>query len=499
MRLFKKFSLIFLSAFIFVLCPFIFAGCKDENKNTKLYVFATVGGYVQVDNHEEIVEFGDEGSKIFTYKKNDKVRLKAIANDGYHFVKWQFTDALAKDYYSLINNDEIEISVYENEVVVKAQFEIDDVVSNYTVSYPSNTTGYTFTLESGYSTNVVAGGDFKFKVTLWEDYSNSDIVIKANDEVQTPDNNGIYTISNINSNVVIIVEGVELNQTEEPIVPTPTTYQVFTQNSKFIIVPVGQDSCEVEEGGSILFTIQLTDSDKYKFNDTIIVKANGDVLVDDNGKYAINDISQDVEITVEGIELITYKISTQDTKFTIIPVNQTSLEVEKGSSFTFKIEPVSGYKFGDSVVVKANKTVLTLINDEYIVEAIQCDIEITVEGIVEDIKVETYTFALDFEEGVKTLYPELLADMPKNITITISENEKQNSYIASQFTVLDEDGFEISIKDIIDIVEKHYIVSPVSQFMLGEFAFIVVDGDNISINWNVLEIEDLTQSLMIIM
>lgn len=71
--------------------------------------------------------------------------------------------------------------------------------------------------------------------------------------------------------------------------------------------------------------------------------------------------------------------------FTIVPDGAATFEVEDGKSFTFTIQLSAGYKYGETVVVKANGTELTLDNGKYSITSVVEDIEITVQGIEEDV------------------------------------------------------------------------------------------------------------------
>ena len=685
MKGFKKFSLMIFSAVIFVCFALVFAGCKDDDNITKLYVFSTIGGKVQVNDNVEYVEFGDEGSKVFSFEEESTVTLKAIADSGYRFVKWQFTDRLKDKYQDVAYQAELKLLLEDDEVVLKAIFETDGSVATYNVTYPTETTGYSIMLETGYTSTVLANSDFKFRVALWQDYSNSDLVVKVNGEIITHDDKGLYSISNINQNMVITIEGVKLNEVEENPTPEPTIYGVFTQDSRFSIIPVGQDTCQVESGNSFTFAIELKDG--YKYGASVVVKAGGVVLTANNGNYTIQSVTKNTQIVVDGIEVdaplvepTMYDIFTNDTTYTIQPVGQDTFEVESGSSFTFKIVIKDGYKASDDLVVKANNIELTedgdgkytitavtedveisvqgIVEDKqeiepvyytisttdtrftimpkgtnslqvaegdsfvfeivvnngykidgmlivyandmllivnngvYTIEAVTENTQITVEGIVEDkqeeveptyhtistptdalftiqpvnqtglevlegnaftftiqiidsekyefsdsvivkvgddvitangagqytiynvisdivITVEgivektpeiiptTYTFALDFEEGIKEVMPEIVDVISATISFDIVESEKQDSYKASEFMVIDNNQHEMSIQDIIDLVNEAYSLGYVSQFTIGGVEFIGIDGDNITINWDLLTLIDETYPLII--
>ena len=383
MKKIKNISLSIMSILIYICSAVVFAGCNDDDDICKLFVFATTGGYVQVNNSEDYVRFGDEGSK-FIFNEDEKVTLKAVPEDGYDFVKWEYTDDFDELEESFSFKPEISFVIDDNEVVIRAVFALNDSVS-YTILYPTNTIGYTIVPEAGYDTNVVLGGEFKFKVNLEEDYSNSNIIVKVGTKVYAPDINGVYTITNITKDINITVEGVEKNAPDEPEVPQ--TYTIFEEDDKFSIVPVGVSSCIVNSGSSFTFRIELNSG--YKYSDSVVVRANGVIINPTNNQYTINSVTENIEIKLEGIVEIpqTYTISTQDNKFTIIPIGTNSFEVEASTSFTFEIDLKPGYKYGNNVIVKANGTRIIPVNNQYTIISVIEDVEITVEGIEVDTPV----------------------------------------------------------------------------------------------------------------
>ena len=75
------------------------------------------------------------------------------------------------------------------------------------------------------------------------------------------------------------------------------------------------------------------------------------------------------------------------------------------------------------------------------------------------------------------------------------EDNKQSEYNSSQFIVKDENDSELTIKQIIDSIED--VAPQVDKFTISGMSFIVVTGENIIINWSVLELIDSTECLII--
>ena len=117
MKTFKKISLALFSAVMFVCSAIVFAGCGDDKETSKVYVFATEGGSVQVNDNTEYVRFGDEASKVFTFREDETITLKAIPDEGYQFVKWEYTDEMDEKLEYLSTKAEISLVVEDDEIV----------------------------------------------------------------------------------------------------------------------------------------------------------------------------------------------------------------------------------------------------------------------------------------------------------------------------------------------------------------------------------------------
>ena len=65
------------------------------------------------------------------------------------------------------------------------------------------------TIEAVGSTSVKAGDSFSFTVTVKEGYVATNMVVKANGVTLTPNADGRYTISDVRSNVIVTVAGIE--------------------------------------------------------------------------------------------------------------------------------------------------------------------------------------------------------------------------------------------------------------------------------------------------
>lgn len=86
------------------------------------------------------------------------------------------------------------------------------VAASTAVSYSvtlSGGTGYSYTAQNGSASPVAPGGSYSFKVNLAQGYTKgTNFAVKVNGYALSANNNGVYTISNINANQTVTVTGV---------------------------------------------------------------------------------------------------------------------------------------------------------------------------------------------------------------------------------------------------------------------------------------------------
>lgn len=148
------------------------------------------------------------------------------------------------------------------------------VLSTYNVTLPSGE-GYTVSGE----TTAVSCSSYRFTLTLSEGYTKSKALVKVNG-VAVAGVNGIYTVENVQEDLVITVENIVLN-----------TYTVTKPESEYYTVS-GADS--VAHGESYSFTVTAKDP-----NTTLVVLVNGSVVTGTNGIYTVKNVSKDLKITVQ--------------------------------------------------------------------------------------------------------------------------------------------------------------------------------------------------------
>ena len=390
MKALKRLSAIFVSVFVCILSAIIFTGCDKDEKTCKLYVFSTQGGYVLVDDDKTPVEFGDEGSKTFTYNQGSTVKLKAVAESGYVFVKWECTDKL--DESVQLSSQQLEFSINDTEVVIRAKFILDGTVK-CSIGWETGT-GYQIVPLNGYSTEVGLREDFKFKVNAVEGYDLSGADIKANGTKLQPDSNGVYTVTDIFEDITITVGGVVKKEYKISVDDTLPAH--------ISINPLQDYTFYVEHGDDFKFIIDIRD-DGYNASN-LTVYANSLPLSAENGVYTISNITNDIELSLE-ITKYTYDILYDNSQnFDVVPEDEYSFNVSHGSDFKFMIKLDEGYSSVEMQVYAKTDNVNTLIypdsNNVYTIENIQDDVEIVVEGVA------TAEYIITYSEGNFEVKPE---------------------------------------------------------------------------------------------
>ena len=128
------------------------------------------------------------------------------------------------------------------------------VLKTYTVTLPTNQTGYTVTANNGSISPVSHGGSYTFTVSIADGYeAGTGFAVKANGATLTA-SGGMYTISNITANQTITVEGVAASKTIVNITGSGnTTYCYATVNGTKRYSAT--NNLEVNAGDTITFGV----------------------------------------------------------------------------------------------------------------------------------------------------------------------------------------------------------------------------------------------------
>ncbi len=264
---------------------------------------------------------------------------------------------------------------------------------SYTVYGVSLPVSELFTVVGGQS--VGQGQDYSFTVSYVEGCENSTPVVKINGQEATPDKDGVYSVSDVSGDLTVTIEGVALN-----------SYTVTLPKGKGYTVK-GEETALY--GKDYVFELVLEEA--YDRSD-VTVKANGQVLKAEEGKYTVENVTADVEITVSGVEVNTYSVNLITGRgFTMDPAGEQTVEHGKTVTFTVQAKDPS---YG--ITVKANGKVLKAKEGKYTLANIREDItvRVTVTGLPELTVVEELLLAENWKTIPQGATDESLALSPNS-------------------------------------------------------------------------------------
>ncbi|KAK8835444.1 hypothetical protein M9Y10_004548 [Tritrichomonas musculus] len=217
-----------------------------------------------------------------------------------------------------------------------------------------------------------------------------------------------YQITNLQDNIVIHIEDVAKNK-----------YNVLFPSVQGIEF-VSNDSTEIIHGGTFSFKIKELEGYTIK---NIKVWANSDVIELINGQYTINNIINDIVISVEGVQSIKVDFKFQYIKGVIYKDTNDGilstldiLKVNNGSSYSFKVDLSSDYSDSLSEMnVYANREKNVVVDGKETISLVKEKIDdirgvYTVNNItesttitVENVKINSYTVKLTDTTGIEYL------------------------------------------------------------------------------------------------
>jgi len=169
----------------------------------------------------------------------------------------------------------------------------------------------------------------------------------------------------------------------------------------------------------------------------MIVKANGTELIGNNGSYIITAVSEDIIITVEGIEKkAIYTVTLTEGSGYIITGQATSYA---GEPYTFTVNVNDDIYWADKIEVRIDGEPVTLTNSKYTIEALDSDKIITIDNILER---EIFTVTKPQTEGVVISGDSEVRD-GKPYTFAVTVDEK---YDATNIKVV-VNGSEVELAD----------------------------------------------------
>jgi len=255
-------------------------------------------------------------------------------------------------------------------VKVKAKGSSEE--SDYSAAVEYSVYAVTLTAGSGYTltgeTYAYGGKDYSFSLALNSGYEQSTPTVKANGTALTKGADGKYTVANVASDVGVTVEGIAIIQ-----------YDVtLTQGTGYTLT--GEQKADY--GSDYSFTVALTEGyDKS----TPVVKVNGEAVEVTNGTYTVQNVTDALTVTVEGVQLNTYSVTLPSGTGYSVSGETTALH---GTAYSFTLAVENGYK-DTAPVVKANDEVLTGTEGKYTVANVTGNITVTVQ-----VSADTYAVTL---------------------------------------------------------------------------------------------------------
>ena len=255
---------------------------------------------------------------------------------------------------------------------------VEDVVADasgdtVTVRFPEDPVGFTV---SG-SATAVKGGKYEFTVKISEGYeAGDDFAVTVNGKAVTG-TDGKYTVENVTENLVIVVSGVRR---------TEGGFTVMLPKN-----PVGytvDGATTVAEGTKYEFTVSI--SAGYEAGTDFAVKVNGKNVVGTDGKYTVENVTENLVIEVTGVTkmagVVTIRFPENPVGFTISGAET----AEQNNRYEFTLTILPGYMAGEDFAVTANGVALTGTNGTYVIESITSNTVIEVTGVEESSLFATF-------------------------------------------------------------------------------------------------------------
>ena len=293
--------------------------------------------------------------------------------------------------------------------------------NTHTVTLPSGQDGYTVTAQSGSTSPVNNGGSYRFTVTIAHEwYKTSSFAVKANGTTLTPDDDGVYTISNITADQTVTVTGmVEASETNARPTLSGTEGKDEWYTSDVTITP--PDGYQISETFNGTYEEEITISQSVGEDYTVYLKK-----ISDGELYkgtVIGEIKIDKDQPTISVEGDTKTIAQSDTvKFTVsdstsgvaavyvrkgdsglwteVKDYQTGCTVEENGTYQFKVTDNAGNDSGIAEITYENidtqKPVVVIDSDGYTGETwTNQDVTLTPKNETQNLGTTTYQYKVD--------------------------------------------------------------------------------------------------------
>lgn len=283
------------------------------------------------------------------------IRFKVRPKAGYNLSKMGITSSVG---------ELVEESRSDSEAVYK----LSDVTSDGVIKVTIDKTkvelkfeegeGYSYQTDSGEELKGIAilnyGDSYSFAVKVQDGYDPD--TLKVYQEETEVTNSGAdgnvrkFTVNNVTESATIKSS---VNKMKYDIKFKSVEGVSYYEND---VMVDSSSMIRAEYGGSVQFSLKL--DSKYN-QSSVTVYANGREVSLINGVYTVTNISENIEITVEGVQLNQYKINlskSEGIQYNIISEGSTVTQDsgvyvrEHGGSISFSITPTEGYQTSNMVV-----------------------------------------------------------------------------------------------------------------------------------------------------
>lgn len=221
--------------------------------------------------------------------------------------------------------------------------------TNYKVTW-NILSGVTVKPESGYNaTSIIKGGDFKFTIVFPSDKK---VIVKQGSIVITPDVNGVYTLYNIQADILLTITLVDKIRYTVTL-PSQTGFEIKAVE--------GYDASSVMEGADFKFSIKPKTG--YEQHVVRVFVNNALITAGSGSVYTIINVQANlivkIEVTPPTIEELFYIVWNAEEGATLIPESgYDKNKVKPGEDFKFHIVSDALHK-GWEIQVRVNGVLLS--------------------------------------------------------------------------------------------------------------------------------------------
>lgn len=270
------------------------------------------------DNTYNINFTEETGIKFYDVSNTTEPTSNASVTHGENF---SFVIQTSGERYNIDNIEVSAVSADKPQSPVRilpsnGVYTIENITSDYTINVTGvsvvsrkvelrTISGAAFVDESGNAmsnTLTVPDGDkLSFYVSLGIAYNKStaEVAVKGSEAKLTPDNEGKYT-KEITADTIIEITGITKNTYNATFVYCEGVEYRTSRNKAFDFENQNTKTQEIEYGENFYFRISLLDAYDQSYPHVLL---NGDkTLVENGGVYCIQEITDDVTVTVENVE-----------------------------------------------------------------------------------------------------------------------------------------------------------------------------------------------------